>query len=116
MLICLQQISSREMDGIESSQTISDQNRSYLNHISKTREDCQVKQAEAALRLYGYYLSSEPKTLEDSVETGPEEVCAKGRSDKGGGPSGSATERFPSFLPAGQAGGNDKLGLTLTLP
>ena len=29
---------------------------SYLNHISKTREDWQVKQAEAALRHYGYYL------------------------------------------------------------
>jgi hypothetical protein len=44
--------------------------QSYLNHISKTREDWQVEQAEAALKLYGYYLSSEPKTLEASVEKG----------------------------------------------
>lgn len=39
----------------------SEQMRGYLNHISKTREDWQVKQAEEALRLYGYYLSSEPE-------------------------------------------------------
>jgi len=29
------------------------------------------RQAEAALRHYDYYLSSELKTLEDPVETGP---------------------------------------------
>ncbi len=37
----------------------SDQVQSYLNHISKSREDWQVKQAETSLRLYGYYLSSD---------------------------------------------------------
>ena len=36
----------------------SDQVQSYLTHISKTRQDWQVKQAETALRLYEYYLSS----------------------------------------------------------
>ncbi|MBI5849072.1 MAG: integron integrase [Nitrospirae bacterium] len=35
----------------------SDQIQCYLNHIAKTREDWQVKQAETALRLYGYFLS-----------------------------------------------------------
>jgi integron integrase len=43
----------------------------YLNHISKTREDWQVQQADAALRLYGYYLSSEHKPIEDPVEPDP---------------------------------------------
>src|SRR5512134_2222787 len=42
--------------------------RNYLNHISKTREDWQVQQAEKALRLYGYYLSSELSRPEDSAE------------------------------------------------
>jgi integron integrase len=46
----------------------SDQIQNYLNHISKTREDWQVKQAEAALRLYGYYLSSAVK--ESTATTG----------------------------------------------
>jgi integron integrase len=36
----------------------SDQLQNYLNHVSKTRETWQVQQAESALRLYGYYLSS----------------------------------------------------------
>ncbi len=35
-----------------------DQIQNYLNHLSKSRETWQVQQAEAALRLYGYYLSS----------------------------------------------------------
>jgi integron integrase len=44
--------------------------QSYLKSISKTREDWQVKQAEAALRLYGYYLSSELEQPADTVSTG----------------------------------------------
>src|SRR3990172_6371841 len=47
-----------------------DQVQSYLNHISKTREDWQVQQAEAALRLYGYYLSSALTTPADAGEGG----------------------------------------------
>lgn len=35
----------------------SEQRRQYLEHIAKTRPDWQVKQADSALRLYGYYLS-----------------------------------------------------------
>jgi integron integrase len=35
----------------------SDQLQNYLNHVAKTRETWQVQQAEAALKLYGYYLS-----------------------------------------------------------
>lgn len=49
----------------------SDQIQGYLNNISKTREAWQVEQAEAALKLYGYYLSSESKPVEDSANTGP---------------------------------------------
>lgn len=49
----------------------SEQFQSYLQHISKTREDWQVRQAEAALRLYSYYLSSESKTPEGPV-AGPQ--------------------------------------------
>ena len=49
----------------------SDQIQSYLNHISKIREDWQVQQAEAALKLYEYYISSELKTPKESVEPGP---------------------------------------------
>jgi integron integrase len=48
----------------------SDQVQNYLNHISKTREDWQVQQAEAALRLYGYYLSSERKKPGDAGKAG----------------------------------------------
>ncbi len=36
----------------------SEQIKSYLNYISKSREDWQITQAETALRLYGYYLAS----------------------------------------------------------
>ncbi len=43
--------------------------KSYLNHISKTREDWQVKQAEEALRLYGFYLSSVSKNAAVSAES-----------------------------------------------
>ncbi|MDH4241020.1 MAG: integron integrase [Phycisphaerae bacterium] len=49
----------------------SDHIQSYLNHVSKTREEWQVQQAEAALRLYGYYLSSELKKPAEAIETGP---------------------------------------------
>ena len=52
----------------------SDQVQSYLNHISKTREDWQVQQAETALRLYGYYLSAELKRPAGAVETGRPET------------------------------------------
>lgn len=48
-----------------------DQVQSYLNHISKTREDWQVKQAEEALRLYGYYLSSTFEKPADAPENSP---------------------------------------------
>jgi hypothetical protein len=48
----------------------SDQVQNYLNHISKTREDWQVQQAEAALRLYGYYLSLERKKPGDAGKAG----------------------------------------------
>jgi integron integrase len=47
----------------------SDQLQSYLNHIAKTREDWQVKQAETALRLYGYFLSSERENPADAAGT-----------------------------------------------
>ena len=46
----------------------SDQIQDYLHHISRTREDWQVKQAETALRLYGYYLSS--AVTESTATTG----------------------------------------------
>lgn len=35
----------------------SEQRRQYLDHIAKARPDWQVRQADSALRLYGYYLS-----------------------------------------------------------
>ncbi len=47
----------------------SDQLQNYLNHISRTREDWQVKQAETALRFYGHYLSSAGNSA-DNVESG----------------------------------------------
>ncbi len=47
-----------------------DQVHHYLTHISKTKEDWQVRQAEAALRLYGYFLSSESAVMTDSTEAG----------------------------------------------
>ena len=37
----------------------------YLHHIAKTKEDWQVRQAESALRLYGYYLSLNPERKHD---------------------------------------------------
>ncbi len=49
----------------------SDQIQSYLNHISQTREDWQVKQAEAAMRLYGYYLSSGSNASADAGMASP---------------------------------------------
>ncbi len=45
-----------------------DQVQSYLKHISKTREDWQVKQAETALRHYSYYLSSEAGRVRADVQ------------------------------------------------
>lgn len=45
----------------------SDQIHSYLDHISKIREDWQIKQAEKALRLYGYYLSLSAGTAESAA-------------------------------------------------
>ena len=53
------------LDQLDNSLPTSVQVESYLNHLSKTREDWQVKQAEVALRHYGYYLASELKTPED---------------------------------------------------
>jgi len=53
------------LDQLDNSLPTSVQVESYLNHLSKTREDWQVKRAEAALRHYGYYLASELKTPED---------------------------------------------------
>lgn len=41
----------------ESEVLTSEQKQNFLKHFAKTREDWQVKQAEAALRLYDYYLS-----------------------------------------------------------
>ncbi len=40
----------------------SDQKRQYLNHLAKSHEDWQVKQADTALRLYDYFLSRDLKT------------------------------------------------------
>ena len=50
-------------------QLTQEQVKSYLAHISKTREDWQVQQAEAALRLYEYYLSSGLKKPVHSTES-----------------------------------------------
>ncbi len=36
-----------------------EQKQNFLKHLSKTHEDWQVKQADNALRLYGYFLSSQ---------------------------------------------------------
>ncbi len=55
------------LDQPDNSLLTSDQVQSYLNHISKSREDWQVKQAETALRLYGYYLSSEASNTSGNV-------------------------------------------------
>ncbi len=50
--------------GRSETQTLtSDQLQSYLNHLAETREDWQVRQAEKALRLYGYFLSSERQSI-----------------------------------------------------
>lgn len=37
----------------------SDQVQGFLNHLARSREDWQIRQAEAALRHYSYHLSSE---------------------------------------------------------
>lgn len=55
-----------------------EQLQSYLKSISKTREDWQVKRAEHALRLYGYYLLS---VLEE-----PKHVVSKGPPSPEGNP------------------------------
>lgn len=43
--------------------------QNYLNHISKTREDWQVKQAETALRFYGHYLTSADGGASSGIES-----------------------------------------------
>lgn len=48
----------------------SEQMQSYLNYIAKSREDWQVKQAEAALRHYSYYLSASFGKARHSINTG----------------------------------------------
>lgn len=57
------------LDQPEHISLISDQLQSYLNHIAKTREDWQVKQAETALRLYGYFLSSKGEAPAETAVT-----------------------------------------------
>jgi integrase len=48
------------------------QKSKFLNHLSKTHEDGQVKQADQALRLYAYFLSSrEPQTASTEAENSP---------------------------------------------
>jgi len=59
------------LDQPDNSLLTSEQVQSYLNHISKTREDWQAKQAEAALRHYGYYLSSEVGKVSADIQPGP---------------------------------------------
>ncbi len=57
------------LDQPDTSLLTQEQVKGYLTHISKTREDWQVQQAEAALRLYEYYLSSKLKEPANSPET-----------------------------------------------
>lgn len=48
--------------GIADSQRInSDQKKAFLAHMAKKHEDRQVRQADAALRLYDYFLSQATK-------------------------------------------------------
>ncbi len=42
-----------------------DQKSQFLKYLSKTHEDWQVKQADAALRLYDYYLSELQRSAEE---------------------------------------------------
>ena len=57
----------------ESEVLTSEQKQSFLKHFAKAREDWQVKQADAALRLYDYFLSrlqtsAKEKPRENEVE------------------------------------------------
>ena len=40
-----------------------EQKQRFLKHLSKTHEDWQVKQADTALRHYGFFLSSQERTM-----------------------------------------------------
>ena len=46
-----------------------DQKKRFLSHMAKRHEDWQVKQADTALRLYDYFLSSQQR---DAFSSSPD--------------------------------------------
>ena len=55
------------LDTPSDSRLSSEQKKQFLSHMAKNHEDWQVKQADAALRLYDYFLSCELKRLSSGV-------------------------------------------------
>jgi len=55
------------LDTPSDSRLSSEQKKQFLSHMGKNHEDWQVKQADAALRLYDYFLSRELKRLSSGV-------------------------------------------------
>ena len=55
------------LDTPSDSRLSSEQKKQFLSHMAKNHEDWQVKQADAALRLYDYFLSRELKRLSSGV-------------------------------------------------
>lgn len=45
-----------------------EQKSQFLKHLSKNHEDWQVNQADNALRLYGYFLSSQQSDKSDGIQ------------------------------------------------
>jgi integron integrase len=60
------------LDVSDSARIDSDRKKQFLTHMAKTHEDWQVKQADAALRLYQYFLAQSEKGSQPEGEATPE--------------------------------------------
>lgn len=69
-----------------------EQKQNFLKHLSKTHEDWQVKQADNALRLYSYFLTSqEINTSEGSPPAEKEWISLEARATGQGGSQAQTT-------------------------